>query len=148
MITFSRRIQQASWRTRRQRLGTILLVIVGVVMVAALYLDVAARTTLVGREIQNLERETVATKAENANLKTELARLLSYHEIAGRSEALGFRRATADELVYLTVPGYVGQEAVNLVIDNGTSVQENVLTDAYTQSLFDWVGNQVLGGGR
>lgn len=148
MTTFSRRIQQASWRTRRQRLGTILLVIVGVMMVAALYLDVAARTTLVGREIQNLERETVATKAENANLKTELARLLSYHEIAVRSDALGFRRATAAEVAYLTVPGYVGQEAVNLVIDNGAGVQENFLTEAYTQSLFDWVSNQVLGGGR
>ena len=148
MTTFSRRIQQASWRTRRQRLGTTLLVILSVVMVAALYLDVASRTTLVGREIQTLEYRTSLVKAENANLKTELARLLSYHEMAARSEVLGFRRATGAEMVYLAVPGYEGQEPVSLVIENNDVAQGDVLSAAYTQSLFEWMGDQVLGGQR
>ena len=148
MTTFSRRIQQASWRTRRQRLGTILLVIVAVVMVAALYLDVASRTTLMGREIQTLEHETSAVRAENANLKTELARLLSYHEVTARSSLLGFHRATAAEVVYLAVPGYTAEEPVNLVIEDDAAVQNGVLSKAYTQSLFDWVGIQVSGGQR
>ena len=115
MTNFSRQIQQAPWRTRRQTVGTILLAIVGIVMVAALYLDVAARTTLVGREIQALEWNTSQVKAENANLKTELARLLSYHEVAVRSDGLGFRRATAAETHYLIIPGYTGQETIVLV---------------------------------
>lgn len=108
-------------------------------MVAALYLDVAARTTLVGREIQSLEWQTSQIKAENANLKTELAHLLSYHEVAVRSDALGFRRATAAETHYLVVPGYNGREPVNLIVDDQSSSQGALLTEAYTQSLFDWI---------
>ena len=146
MTTFSRRIQQASWRTRRQTIGTILLVIVGIVMVAALYLDVAARTTLVGREIQVLEWEIGEIRAENANLKTELAHLLSYHEVAVRSDLLGFRRATAEETHYLIVPGYQGDSPVQLVTEDSVDAQNNLLKEAYTQSLFDWLGDQVAGG--
>jgi hypothetical protein len=146
MTNFVRPIQQASWRTRRQRVGTILLVILSVVMVAALYLDVASRTTLVGREIQTLEYETSLVKAENANLKTELAELLSYHEVQARSEALGFRRATGADIVYLSVPGYRGQEPVNLVIAADGADQAQILSEAYTQSLFEWVGVQLRGG--
>ena len=146
MTTFSRRIQQASWRTRRQTIGTILLVIVGVVMVAALYLDVAARTTLIGREIQSLEWETGQIESQNANFKTELARLLSHHEVAVRSDELGFRRATAAETHYLVVPGYMGKETVNLVIPDETQFQSYILTEAYSQSLFNWIGDQIFGG--
>lgn len=148
MTNFSRNIQQASWRTRRQRLGTTLIIIVAVVMVAGLYLDVAARTTLVGREIQALEQEITVTKAQNANLKTELARLLSHNEVSSRSDALGFRRATAAETHYLVVPGYAGKEPIDLVINADSAVQNDLLIDAYTQSLFDWVGGQILGGSQ
>ena len=148
MTTFKRPVQQASWRTRRQRLGTILLVIVGVVMISGLYLDVATRTMLVGSEIQRLERQTSAVKGENANLKTELARLLSYHEVNARSAELGFRRATAAEIHYLVVPGYEGKEPVNLVIEDNVVVQNDILQAAYTQSLFDWFGNQLSGGSQ
>lgn len=148
MTTFSHRIQQASWRTRRQRIGTILLVILSIVMVAALYLDAASRTTLVGREIQTLEYKTSLVKAQNANLKTELAHLLSYHEVQARSDALGFRRATGAEIVYLSVPGYTGKKPVNLVVAEDANMQNSVLSKAYTQSLFDWVSAQVSGGAQ
>lgn len=145
MTTFSRSIQQAPWRTRRQMVGTILLAIVGVSMVIALYLDVATRTTLVGREIQSLEWETGQVEAKNANLKTELAHLLSYHEIAARSSQLGFRRATAAEIHYLVIPGYEGRAPVNLVIAQSDDYQNSLLKEAYTQSLFDWFGDQIQG---
>jgi len=146
MTNFSGRIQQAPWRTRRQMVGTILLAIVGVSMIVALYLDVATRTTLVGREIQSLEWETGQLEAQNANLKTELAHLLSYHEIEVRSSALGFRRATAGETHYLVVPGYEGRGPINLVVDDSADYQNSLLTEAYTQSLFDWFGDQIQGG--
>ena len=117
-------------------------------MVAALYLDVAARTTLVGREIQTLEWETGQIEAENANLKTELAELLSYHEVAARSNSLGFRRATAAETHYIVVPGYEGKAPVNFVTDSAEDLENSLLKDAYTQSLFDWVGDWVSGDAR
>ncbi len=146
MTNFSRRIRQAPWRTRRQMVGAVLLAIVGVSMVIALYLDVATRTTLMGREIQTLEWKTGQIEAENANLKTELAHLLSFHQIEARGSALGFRRASAAEIHYLVVPGYEGRGAVNLVTDASDDYQDSLLTDAYTQSLFDWFGDQIQGG--
>ncbi len=126
--------------------GTILVVITGVSMIASLYLNLAARTTLVGREIQNLEWQTGKVREENANLKTELARLLSYKEIDRRSDALDFHAATAAETHYLVVPGYEGKEPVNLVDGIRADSQQNIISEAYTQSLFDWFGQQMQGG--
>jgi len=128
--------------------GTILAAIVGVSMIAALYLNITARTTLVGREIQNLEWETSNLKEENANLKTELAQLLSYDELFKRSNALHFHRATAAETHYLVVPGYESKEPVNLIHNSATNSQNNILSEVYTQSLFDWFGQRMQGGTR
>ena len=85
-MSTNRPIQQAPWRTHRQRVGAILLAIVGTSMVAALYLSVASRSTLVGREIQTLEREINLNKEKNANLKTDLARILSYSAVKTRGD--------------------------------------------------------------
>ncbi len=128
--------------------GTILAAIIGVSMIAALYLNVTARTTLVGREIQNLEWETSNVEEENANLKTELARLLSHDEITKRSDALSFRPATAEETHYIAVSGYEGKAPVNLTNKNMFTSQNDLLSEAYTQSLFDWFGQQIEGGSR
>ncbi len=128
--------------------GTILVVITGISMIAALYLNVAARTTLVGREIQSLEWKTGKIREENANLKTELAQLLSYREVASRSDRLDFRAATATETHNLLVPGYQGKGPVNLVDGNANNTEQNIISEAYTQSLFDWFGQQMQGGLR
>jgi len=46
--------RQAPWRLQRQWLGTFLLAVLGIAMVASLYLDVTAQAAISGREIQNL----------------------------------------------------------------------------------------------
>ena len=62
MSIFKRTHYQALWRTRRQRIGAFLAALVGISMVAALYLSVTSRTTLVGREIQSLESKISINK--------------------------------------------------------------------------------------
>ncbi len=138
-MNISRPIQQAPWRTRRQRIGAVLLVIVGISMLAALYLGVTSQATLIGREIQALEREISFAKEENANLKTELAGLMSYDSTKIRSTALGFRPATAEETHYLYIPGYEGSQTINLANDIHQNTNATLLSAEYTQSLFDWL---------
>ncbi len=107
-------------------------------MIAALYLSVASQSTLVGREIQLLEREISLNKEENANLKTDLARILSYYAAETRGDALGFHSATSEEIHYLPIPGYSGREAVTLANDTNLSANFQNLPTEYSQSLFDW----------
>ena len=139
MMNMNRPIQQASWRTHRQRVGTILLGIVGSIMVLALYLSLASHSTLIGREVQTLEREIRLSKQENANLKTELARLLSYRAIEARGSELGFYPAAATETHYILVPGYSGREPTILMHDSNSNNEIVLPTTEYSQSLFDWL---------
>ncbi|NQU31417.1 MAG: hypothetical protein HQ525_12190 [Anaerolineae bacterium] len=147
MKIFNYRIQQAPWRTRRQKAGAVLLAIVGASMIAALYLSVSSRSTLVAREIQTLERHISLGKQENANLKTELARLLSHEAISGRSDALDFQLAPVDETHYIIVPGYDGRQPITLATNADQSTTNLSLSAKYSQSLFDWFESQVQRGG-
>ncbi|RLD05936.1 MAG: hypothetical protein DRI32_03395 [Chloroflexi bacterium] len=147
-MKITRIIRQAPWRTRRQRVGAVLLAIVGTMMIAALYLSVASQATLVGREIQSLERESSSTKEENANLKTELARLLSYRAVNARSDVLGFHPAAAEETHYIVVPGYEGINPVNLTRSIPSSTSSSLLPTEYTQSLFEWFDARTRGASQ
>jgi len=108
----NRPILQASWRVRQQKVGLVLLALVGATMIAALYLSVSSQATLVGREIQVLEGQISLTRESNANLKTELARLLCYE----------------------------GKEPINLTDDTARNINTSFLPVEYSQSLFEWFG--------
>jgi len=146
-MIFNRRIQQAPWRTRRQKAGAVLLAIVGSSMIAALYLSVASRSTLVAREIQSLEYKISLGRQENANLKTELAGLLSHDAISVRSDALDFQSASAEETHYILVPGYSGKEPITLGTNEDLSTRNLSLSAKYSQSLFEWFELQAQRGG-
>jgi len=62
--------KQAPWRVQRQYIGAFLLLVIGVAMVAALYLDVTARATLAGRHIQILRTEITNAQRANADLES------------------------------------------------------------------------------
>jgi len=143
----NRLILQAPWRTQRQKVGAILLAIVGSSMIAALYLSVASRATLIGREIQNLEREISLNKEENANLKTSLARSLSLYATETRSENLGFYPTGTEETHYLPVPGYPPAQVPTFVSSTENKVQKAQLPAAYSMSLLDWFSSGAKRGG-
>lgn len=145
-MDIKRTIQQAPWRTRRQQIGAVLLALVGIVMVSALYLSVASQATLTGREIQSLERKISLTREENANLKTELARLLSYHSVQKRSDTLGFSPAMPEETHYILVPGYEKVHPVNLTDTTSLNINISSLPTEYSQSLFEWIDFQMHRG--
>jgi cell division protein FtsL len=139
--------KQAPWRVQRQWISAFLLVVIGMAMIAALYLDVTARTAMAGREIQEMRFEITAIQRANADLETQLADLTSTAEMERRALELGYRPVKPGELDYVPVPGFVAPEPEILSAAQDMPLQSQALPAEYTESLFEWMDARVQGGG-
>ena len=139
--------RQAPWRVQRQWVGVFLLVVIGVSMVAALYLDVTARTSVTGREIQDMRVEITTIQRENADLETQLADLTSTAAMERRARELGYRPVLPGELDYVAVPGFVTPEPAILLAATDATLQADTLPVEYTQSLLEWFDERIRFGG-
>jgi hypothetical protein len=140
--------KQAPWRIQRQWVSTALLAIIGLALVATLYLMVTSQAGIVGREIQYLRDETTASRRSIADLQTELAQLTSQKEIEQRASALGFRTVQPNELEYLIVPGYSANRGP---ARSDAREPQPSLPNApieYRQSLLEWIDEQMQTTGK
>jgi len=144
---FTHAYKQAPWRTQRQWVSLFLLAVLGFAMIASLYLMIASRSAILGREIQDLRGEILTTQYENADLQTELGRLTSKDEVEQRAYALGFRPVQPDELEYLSVPGYVVSKAALLASVPELRPSAPSIQPGYTQSLLDWLDERLQAPG-
>jgi cell division protein FtsL len=138
--------KQAPWRVQRQWVGIFLLVVIGVAMVAALYLDVTARTAVTGREIQEMRVQITTIQRETADLETQLADLTSTVAMERRALALGYRPVQPGELDYVAVPGFVPPEPEILLAAKDTAPPAESLPVEYTQSLLEWFEDRIKFG--
>ena len=139
--------RQAPWRVQRQWVGVLLLVVIGAAMVAALYLDVTARTAVTGREIQEMRIQITTIQRENADLETQLADLTSMAAMERRARDLGYRPVQPGELDYVSVPGFVPPEPAILLAASDATPPSNTLPAEYTQSLLEWFDERIRFGG-
>ena len=139
--------KQAPWRIQRQYVGAFLLAVIVLALVAALYLDLSARTALAGREIQELQLEITALQRSNADLETELANLTSSAVMQQRALELGYRPVKPGELDYIFVPGYVAPEPDILLAAVDSTTRSYSLPEVYSQSLLEWLDERVKTGG-
>jgi cell division protein FtsB len=139
--------RQAPWRVQRQWVGVFLLVVIGASMVAALYLDVTARTAVTGREIQDMRVEITTIQRENADLETQLADLTSTAAMERRARELGYRPVLPGELDYVAVPGFVTPEPTILLVATDATLQTDTLPAEYTESLLEWFDERIRFGG-
>ena len=139
--------KQAPWRIQRQWIGAFLLVVIGIAMVAALFLDVTARAAVTGREIQEMRFEIIAIQRANADLETGLAKLTSSAEMQRRANALGYRPVLPVELDYIPVPGFVAPEPEILLAAEDVVVPQPSLPYEYSESLIEWFDEQIKSGG-
>jgi cell division protein FtsB len=139
--------RQAPWRIQRQWIGAFLLVVIGVAMIAALYLDVTARTAVAGREIQELRFKISTVQRENADLETQLADLTSTAVMEQRAVQLGYRPVQPGELDYVAVPGFAAPEPDILLAAEDTTPRIEGQPGEYTQSLLEWFNDQIKTGG-
>ena len=141
-----KKYRQAPWRVQRQWLGLILLGVALAALVAGIYLNVTARGTLAGRQVLMLEAEINDHKLTNADLDVELAVARSNENMEKHAEALGFHPATADEITYVVVPGYVPPAEINLATADPQPAASNIKPE-YTQTLFEWFALQIQAAG-
>jgi len=138
--------RQAPWRVQRQWVGVFLLFVIVAAMVAALYLDVTARTAVAGREIQELRAQITTVQRENADLETQLADLTSTSMMRQRAERLGYRPVLPGELDYVAVPGFVKPEPDILLAAEDVMPRIETLPAEYTQSLLEWFDDRMRFG--
>ncbi|WKZ37490.1 MAG: hypothetical protein QY332_06035 [Anaerolineales bacterium] len=134
----------APWRVQRQWIGNALLLVVASAMVAALYLNITSRTSIAGREIQELNYSITFSQQVSSDLQTQLASLTSVSVMQRRAHALGFRPMQHEEVEYLIVPGYSAPEPINLASVITPQWSAPVLPREYTQSLLDWMDEKIL----
>ena len=139
--------KQAPWRVQRQYVGAFLLVVIGISMIAALYLQVTARSARAGREIQEMRVEITTIQRTNADLETQLANLTSTAEMQRRAVEMGYRPVKPGELDYVPVPGFVAPEPAILLAAEDVIDYSQPLPSDYTQSLIEWFDNRVKAGG-
>jgi cell division protein FtsB len=139
--------RQAPWRVQRQWIGAFLLVVIGAAMVAALYLDVTARTAVTGREIQEMRVQITTIQRENADLETQLADLTSTAAMQRRALELGYRPVQPGELDYVAVHGFVTPEPAILLAAADATPQAQGLPAEFTQSLVEWFDERIKFGG-
>lgn len=139
--------KQAPWRVQRQWVGVFLLVVIGAAMVAALYLDVTARTAVTGREIQELRVQITTIQRENADLETRLADLTSTAAMERRARQMGYRPVLPGELDYVAVPGFAPPEPAILLAAVDSTPTSSTLPVEYTESLLEWFDERIRFGG-
>ena len=139
--------KQAPWRVQRQYVGAFLLAVIGISMVAALYLQVTAGAARAGREIQEMRFEITTTQRANADLETQLANLTSTTEMERRALELGFRPVKPGELDYVAVPGFVAPEPAILLEAEDVTEYALPLPSEYSQSLIEWFDERIKSGG-
>jgi cell division protein FtsL len=135
--------KQAAWRTQRQMIGIFLVALVGVTMVAAIYLSVTARTAIVGRQIQNMENEIINGQRVNADLQTQLASLTSASEMEKRALSKGYQPTEPGEIAYIAVAGYTPHNSISLAPQ--PQPRPPAIPPEYTETLLDWFDQQMQG---
>jgi cell division protein FtsB len=139
--------KQAPWRVQRQWVGAFLLALIGLAMIAAIYLDVTARTAIAGREIQEMRIEITTIQRANADLETQLANLTSTAVMEERALELGYRPVKPGELDFLAVPGFIAPEPALLLAAEDVTQADRILPAEYSQSLIEWFDDQIKAGG-
>ena len=135
--------KQAPWRVQRQWISAFLLILLGLSMVAALYLDVTARAALTGRDIQNLNADLITIQQSNADLETHIATLSSNGAMETRALALNYQPVQSNQLQFIVVPGYIAPQLTNLISAPSLQPSTPTIQPEYTQSLLDWFNQRL-----
>jgi hypothetical protein len=133
----------APWRIQRQWIGSALLAMVALTMIATLYLDVTSQAAIAGREIQDLNIALADSQQTSADLQTQLAALTSSSVMQRRALDLGFRPVEQIEVEYLVVPGYAAPEPEILSSASAPQLSALSILPEYNESLLDWMDEKM-----
>ncbi len=138
----------APWRIQRQWIGSALLLVVALALIATLYLDVTAKTAIAGREIQDLNLAIIASQQISADLQSKIAYSTSASVMAQRALELGYRPTKPNEMEYLVVPGYSAPMPAILSAAPLPQMAASTIPSEYNESLLDWVDEKIAMSSR
>lgn len=140
---------KAPWRDQVQ---TLVLALIGISLAAVLgwmYADLSARTTQHGRAIQKMQTKMLVLERDILSLESDLAEITSIQNVQERMDEMGFTPAQSANIVYLEVPGYAGRDEAKLAPPaQPFYVNQQELDNDYTETLFEWLQDVMLTGGR
>ena len=143
VINYVHAYKQAPWRIQRQWIGAFMLIVLGLAMVAALYLDITAQAAIAGRVIQNMNSEIITNQQANFDLETKLAETTSNSAMEERAKTLGYIKVDSSELEYVVVPGYQAPKPEILAGASILRPSAPSIPPEYTESLFDWLNQRL-----
>ncbi|HPH95569.1 MAG TPA: hypothetical protein PKW33_07815 [Anaerolineaceae bacterium] len=131
--------RQAPWRTQLQWIGIFLLILVLIASVLGLFLDITARTSTAGRNIQLMEDEILQYEQNIASLTARLAEINSSANMRKRAEKLNFVPVDPNEVHFMIIPDAQPRQST---LDEAPAFQPTeepvLLQPEYTLSLWDW----------
>lgn len=132
--------QQAPWRKQVQWVGTVLGLFIVALLVMSIYLNISGMAAQSGLEAQHLQQTKESTQREIASSSSKLGVLTSSESMEERALALGFHRASPDEIEYIYVEEYPGRQTAEIAPPPDKSpLPEQIIKPAYRQSLWEWL---------
>lgn len=138
---FIQAYKEAPWRRQMQMIGFVASGVVALALVAAIYLNITARSATAGRQVQQLQSARADLEQQIEDLKTQLASILSVEQMQKRASDLGFEPVSPAAITYLPVAEYQGRPSGAELAPRAGSEFGAVpaLPAEYTDSLFDWI---------
>ncbi|MEW6568123.1 MAG: hypothetical protein AB1449_08155 [Chloroflexota bacterium] len=140
--------RQAPWRTQVRLTGSAALPVVGLLVVAGMYLAVSAKVAQAGRQVLLLEQRRTELERANAETLTRLAQMTSPQRLLERASSMGFQPARPDEIEYLPVPGWTPPQSFTAPSPPTSGLPSTTgLSPAFTETWGEWLSRWLGGGG-
>lgn len=128
-----------SWRSQRQLVATLSLMVVVGIIIAALYLIQTSTTTTTARELVEMDEYRQHLENENEQLRAEIASYQSLPRVMTRAAELGFRSADDADIQYVIVEGYRYHRPLLAPSPTPTPVEP---PRVYDETLLGWLEQQ------
>jgi hypothetical protein len=147
-MDYQQRIIQAyrntPWRMQLQIIGLVSASIAFIGLIAGVYLNVSARASTIGREVQGIQATQQVLERDIEDQQTKLANLTSAVTMTERANKKGYKVVSPEQTTYLIVGGYPGKQVAVLAppASNRPTLGPQLPGD-FTISLFEWIRKTV-----
>lgn len=137
---FVQAFKQAPWRVQVQTIGLYLLTLVVILVIASVYLSISGRAASAGLQAYQMNLDRLDLERQISDRKSQIADLTSAVVMEERAIAMGFKRISPEDVIYMDIPGYPGKQTAVLAPPPGvTETHELTIKSIYRQSLWDWL---------
>ena len=144
VLKITQAYSQIPWRKQIQSVGLFLVILVLCLVIAMIYVNVNAEAVVVGREIQDMQKSIEQLNRSIADKQSQVAYITSAVEMEKRALDMNFRQVDPGAALYIVIPGYGGRsEAVIAPPSEPAVAQSRILSPEYSQSLFDWLKQEL-----